>query len=72
MDETLTDIATLDLPYRRKATLREVRFESGMRLVRLVLREGTRITQVDLDNETAQKLGSLLIDAAQGGEPENG
>ncbi|WP_319823959.1 DUF6967 family protein [Thalassovita sp.] len=62
--ETVTDLAVLDLPYRRRATLREVRHESGLRLIRLVLREGTRITQVDLDAATARALARHLNDAA--------
>ena len=65
MDEKLTDIAKLDLPYRRKAVLREVEFESGMKMVRLVLREGMRITQVDLDAEAARDLAGHLAAAAE-------
>ncbi len=72
MDETITDIADLELPYRRKAKLREVTFDSGMRMIRLVLREGTRITQVDLDDETARKLGELLLSAARTEDEDNG
>lgn len=64
MGEVLTDLAEFDLPYRRKAQLRRVTFDSGMVLTRLVLREGTRITQVDLDSEAAITLGEALIGAA--------
>ena len=64
MTEKITEIAELDLPYRRHARLREVEFEGGMKMVRLVLREGHRITQVDLDAEAARRLGTLLADAA--------
>jgi len=63
-DETIRDIAKLELPFRRKASIREVRHESGMRMLRLVLREGTRITQVDLDADTARELGQTLLDNA--------
>lgn len=65
MADTVTEIASFDLPYRRKAALRRVTFDSGMSMVRLVLREGTRITQVDLDAETATKLGEALAGAAK-------
>jgi len=64
MTESFTEIAELDLPYRRHARLREVEFDGGMKMVRLVLREGHRITQVDLDAESARALGTLLTDAA--------
>ena len=59
-DESLKEIAKLDLPYGRMAMVREVTFDSGLRMLRLVLREGTRITQVDLDEESARELGHLL------------
>lgn len=60
--ETFRDIAVLDLPYSRKATVREVTFDSGMKMTRLILREGKRITQVDLDGETARELAAALIE----------
>lgn len=68
MAEELKEIARIDLPYRRRAIIKEVIFDSGMRMTRLVLKEGTRITQVDLDNETAEQLGSLLIQSANRGQ----
>ncbi len=63
MADIVTDLAEFELPYRRKAILRRVEFDSGMSMVRLVLREGTRITQVDLDSEAAITLGEALIGA---------
>lgn len=65
-DETLKDLAELELPFGRRAMIREVGFESGLRMVRLVLREGKRITQVDLDEDTARKLAAALVSAADG------
>lgn len=64
MTDTITDLAEFDLPYRRKAILRRVEFDGGMTMTRLVLREGHRITQVDLDPDTAITLGEALIGAA--------
>lgn len=65
--ETFRDIVALDLPYSRKAQVREVTFESGMKMTRLILREGKRITQVDLDGETARNLAAALLEGAQMG-----
>ncbi|MEZ5715981.1 MAG: hypothetical protein R3D85_12925 [Paracoccaceae bacterium] len=65
--ETFRDIATLQLPYTRKAQVREVTFDSGMKMTRLILREGKRITQVDLDGETARALAAALLEGAQTG-----
>lgn len=65
-DGALRDLATIELPFGRRALLREVTFDSGLRMVRLVLREGTRITQIDLDDAAARALARALCDAAQG------
>lgn len=67
-EESVRDIAKLDLPFGRIATVREVTFESGLRMLRLVLREGNRITQIDLDDASAAALGKALSDNA--GTPE--
>ena len=58
--EDLREIASYQLPYKRKAVLREYTYESGMKMLRLVLREGTRITQVDLDAETAAAIAGEM------------
>lgn len=65
-DETLTDIAKLELPFRRRAILREVAYESGLRMIRLVLFEGKRVTQIDLDADAARQLGTVLLSSADG------
>ena len=48
--------------------MKEVIFDSGMRMTRLVIKEGTRITQVDLDEETALELGTQLVQSARKGQ----
>ena len=64
MSEQTETIAEFELPYRRKATLKLASFDSGMQMLRLVLREGMRITQVDLDAETARKMASVMNEYA--------
>jgi hypothetical protein len=59
-EESLRDIAIYELPYRRKAELREFTYESGMKMLRLVLREGHRITQVELDSATAAAMATEM------------
>lgn len=59
--ESLRDIAGYELPYKRKAALREFTYDSGMKMLRLVLREGTRITQVELDAETARAIAGEML-----------
>lgn len=67
----LRPIAELELPFGRRASLRELTHDSGLRMVRLVLREGTRITQVDLDEASALALGRLLVENAAATENGN-
>ncbi len=60
MTEPVREIAKFELPYMRKAELREVEFDSGMKMLRLVLREGKRITQVDLDPDIARSIAAEM------------
>lgn len=46
-------LETLIAPFGREVRLDEVRFESGMRLLRVTIREGRRITVLDVDADTA-------------------
>ena len=51
--ETKERLETLTAPYGREVRLDDVRFDSGMRLLRVTIREGSRITVLDLDAPTA-------------------
>lgn len=65
MSDELREIANYELPYSRKAELREVTFDGGMKMLRLILREGRRITQVDLDADSAEALSDAMGDWAR-------
>ncbi len=58
--ERTEKLAEFDAPYRRKVMLGEVEFDSGMKLLRLTLREGHRITIVDLDAATADAIAAAM------------
>jgi hypothetical protein len=64
-DVERTDLLTLAAPYRREVRLEHVVFESGMKMLRVIVREGHRITQLDLDPETARTWGSAMVDWAE-------
>lgn len=70
MTEPKTRIATIAAPYGREIWLTEVDFESGMRLLRVTIREGSRYTILDLDPATAESWARSMSDwaAAQGTE----
>jgi hypothetical protein len=59
-----TRVAVLEAPYRREVWLDEVRFESGMQLLRVTIKEGRRFTQLDLDEATADRWGRTMLDWA--------
>ena len=60
IEEKLTRIERFSAPYGREITLDNVAHESGMRLLRITVREGRRFTIFDLDAETAAHWGSAL------------
>lgn len=64
-EETRETLAEIAAPYRRMIRLDEVTFDSGMRMLRVVLREGHRITQIDLDAVTAARWGTVMADWAE-------
>jgi len=70
--ETKTRLATVEAPYRREIWLDDVQFESGMRLLRVTIKEGRRFTQIDLDQTTAARWAELMLDWASGAEGQSG
>lgn len=63
--ETKTRLAAVEAPYHREIWLDDVLFESGMRLLRVTIKEGSRFTQLDLDNATAAQWGQTMLDWAR-------
>jgi hypothetical protein len=58
------EIGEIEAPYRRRIRLEEVDYESGMALLRLTIREGARYTILEIDDETAEKWGRMMLDWA--------
>ena len=73
-DGVTTDIAEIALPFGRRALLKDVAFESGLKMLRLVLREGRRITIVDMDPAGAADLARHMGEwaGAHGAGPDAG
>ena len=64
MSGSKTRIETIAAPYGREIWLTEVDFESGMRLLRVTVREGSRYTIVELDPATAARWGRSMSEWA--------
>lgn len=71
-DVERTPLLALEAPYRRAVRLEHAVFDSGMTMLRVVIREGHRITQLDLDPATARAWGAAMVewaDRTDAGEP---
>jgi len=72
MDDSEKLIGVFALPYGREAIVKDVVFDSGMNLLRLTLKEGRRITIVDLDIPSVRQLaGTMLQWADNAADPAN-
>lgn len=52
-------------PYNRTVKLESIMHESGMAMLRIHIREGRRFTIMDLDKDTAQKMGQHILNWAE-------
>lgn len=57
-------IDTIAAPYGRQIWLADVDFESGMKLLRVTIREGSRYTILELDAPTAARWAQSMGDWA--------
>lgn len=64
-EETVTRLEKFAAPYGREVILEDVLHASGMRMLRIRIREGSRFTIMDLDPDTAAHWGSALDDWAK-------
>ena len=62
-DETVTTRCEIALPFNRRVIVRDVAFESGLNMIRLVFFEGKRVTQIDLDQASGEQLAMALLPA---------
>ena len=69
--ESVTTIAKWDLAFSKKAAIKDIEYDSGMHLLRLTVREGTRITDVNFHAEAAKEIGEAMIKWAEANQPEN-
>jgi hypothetical protein len=68
-EEFVAPLDEFDAPYGRKIRIEAVTYESGLRLLRMRIREGSRFTVMDLDETTTRRLLATLTtwaDQAQG------
>jgi len=59
-DEVVTTLDSFAAPYGRKITLESVAYESGLRMLRIRIREGRRFTVMDVDTDTALQWSTAM------------
>ncbi len=62
--DQVSDLDDFDVPYSKHVKLQEVTYESGMVLLRVRIREGSRFTVLELDPESAGRWGRDMADWA--------
>ncbi|GMR17323.1 MAG: hypothetical protein BMS9Abin32_404 [Gammaproteobacteria bacterium] len=58
--EKVAALDRFDAPYGREVTLEGIEYESGMRLLRIRIREGQRFTVMDIDADSAQRWSAVM------------
>jgi len=58
--ETVEELERLKAPYGRQVKFDQVTFDSGMRLMRITIREGSRFTILDVDAATARRWAGAM------------
>lgn len=56
-DKTVTELEVIQAPWNKEITVSEVCYEGGYTMLHLRIKEGRRFTDLELDAETAAKLG---------------
>ena len=59
-DEKIQEIAKLEAPFGREIICQDVVHESGLRMMRVRIREGSRFTILDIDTPIAAEWGQIM------------
>jgi hypothetical protein len=58
--ENIEDLAKFKAPFGQEITLQNIMHESGLQMMRIRLKEGSRFTIIDIDQKTAVKWGKVF------------
>ena len=68
---TVTEIREHELPFGRRVRLLDVDYHNGLHMLRMIWREGKRITQIEIDPASAAALGDDIRDWAETHAPKS-
>lgn len=57
----LGELDAFDAPWGKKVVVQKVEYEGGLTMLRVRIREGSRFTLLDLDPQSAKRLGQGLL-----------
>ena len=66
-EETVTPLDSFTAPWNKDVVLQAVAHDSGLRMLRIRIKEGKRFTVMDVDEATAARWGRAMTDWARGG-----
>jgi len=71
-DASTTPIQEWFLANVKKANFKEVDFDNGMKMLRMTIQEGSRITILDIHAQAAKEMGEIMIKwAADNAQPDD-
>lgn len=59
-EKQVNDLGMLNLMYGKELRIEEIVYDSGLRLLRLRLKEGKRFTTIELDADNAAKWADII------------
>jgi len=59
-EEAVTALIRISAPYGREIVLESVEHESTLRMLRIRIREGSRFTIMDIDEDTAERWSTVM------------
>ena len=58
--EIINELAKIEAPFGQEITLQDIKHESGLQMMRIRIKEGSRFTILDIDRDTAKKWGRFF------------
>ena len=58
--EIISELAKIEVPFGKEINFQDIKHESGLQMMRIRIKEGSRFTILDIDHETAKKWGIIF------------
>ncbi len=60
-EERVSNLSDYELPFGRTINLKKVEYETGLKMLRLTIKEGRRFTVIEIDQQSAESLGNDFL-----------